>query len=250
MTAEEAGIVIKQPGDLEAIPLNPDRGDAAPQASVLWGDIREDMASGTLLRFKDGFSSPPHIHNITYRAIVIEGDVHNAPPEEPQVWMGPGSFWAQAAGENHITEAKPGASALAFLEIQEGPYKVMPPEERFSSPDESVNLKAEDMEWTSVAGAGWADGDDAIEATSLWGSDEAGQPHGRLVRMGAGSSATITFADRALKAVVIDGSVEHSVEGVSDPVALGEGAYFSTNAAVPNSLNCTASSCLVYLRTE
>ena len=54
----------------------------------------------------DGFSSPPHIHNVTYRAMVIKGLVHNDDPEAENMWMPPGSFWTQPAGEAHITSAK------------------------------------------------------------------------------------------------------------------------------------------------
>ena len=51
--------------EVELQPLNPARGDASPRAGVLWGDIRKDVPSGALIVFAEGFSSPPHIHNIT-----------------------------------------------------------------------------------------------------------------------------------------------------------------------------------------
>lgn len=47
--------------DLEFIPLNPERGDKAPQAGAIYGNIRENVATGYIGKFKDGFSSPPHI---------------------------------------------------------------------------------------------------------------------------------------------------------------------------------------------
>ena len=48
--------------------LNPARGDQSPQAGTIWGDRRGSVATGFLAKFVDGFSSPPHIHNVTYRA--------------------------------------------------------------------------------------------------------------------------------------------------------------------------------------
>ncbi|MEM8524318.1 MAG: DUF4437 domain-containing protein [Bacteroidota bacterium] len=63
--------------DLNFIPLNPERCDKAPQAGAVYGNIRENVATGYIGKFKDGFSSPPHIHNITYRAIVMNGELHN-----------------------------------------------------------------------------------------------------------------------------------------------------------------------------
>jgi len=57
--------------------LNPLRGDKSPAAGKLWGDRTKNGPAGFLVKFKKGFSSPPHIHNITYRGVVIEGLLHN-----------------------------------------------------------------------------------------------------------------------------------------------------------------------------
>lgn len=57
--------------------LNPARGDESPRAGDLWGDRTGEGATGFLVRFDQGFSSPPHIHNVTYRGVVIRGEVHN-----------------------------------------------------------------------------------------------------------------------------------------------------------------------------
>ena len=100
--------------------LNPLRGDASPKAADLWGDRTKDMATGMLVKFQKGFSSPPHIHNITYRGIVIEGLMHNDDPTAEKVWLPKGSFWTQVAGESHITAADE-ASNLIYLEIDSGP---------------------------------------------------------------------------------------------------------------------------------
>jgi len=45
--------------------LNPLRGDKSPAAGKLWGDLTKNEPAGFLVKFKKGFSSPPHIHNIT-----------------------------------------------------------------------------------------------------------------------------------------------------------------------------------------
>ena len=63
--------------------LNPARGDASPAAGTLWGDQTKDGESGFLVRFREGFASPPHIHNITYRGFVIAGELHNNDPTPP-----------------------------------------------------------------------------------------------------------------------------------------------------------------------
>jgi len=86
--------------------LNPARGDKSPQAGTIWGDRKGNVATGFLDKFVDGFSPPPHIHNVTYRAVVIKGLVHNDDPKAENMWMAPGSFWTQPVGESHITSAK------------------------------------------------------------------------------------------------------------------------------------------------
>ena len=103
--------------------LNPARGDKSPQAGTIWGDRKGIQATGFLAKFVDGFSSPPHIHNVTYRAVVIKGLVHNDDPEAEHMWMKPGSFWTQPRGEVHITAAK-GEENIALVEIDSGPYLV------------------------------------------------------------------------------------------------------------------------------
>jgi len=67
--------------------LNPLRGDKSPGAADLWGNRTTDTATGMLVRFKKGFESPPHIHNITYRGIVIEGQMHNDDPVAEKMWI-------------------------------------------------------------------------------------------------------------------------------------------------------------------
>ena len=78
--AEPTAEVVSR-SDIRFQPLNPARGDSSPKAGVLWGDIKKDVPSGALIVFADGFSSPPHIHNVTYRAVVISGAVHNDDPD-------------------------------------------------------------------------------------------------------------------------------------------------------------------------
>lgn len=107
--------------DIEWSPLNPARGDNSPLAGNIWGDRTKEGATGFLVQFKKGFSSPPHIHNVTYRGIVLSGEVHNDDPEAANMWMPAGSYWTQPAGEAHITSAA-GDFNMAYIEIQNGPY--------------------------------------------------------------------------------------------------------------------------------
>ncbi|MEP4036071.1 DUF4437 domain-containing protein [Pseudophaeobacter sp.] len=242
--------------ELTQQPLNPARGEASPQANVLWGDITKDVPSGIILEFADGFSSPPHIHNITYRAIVIEGAIHNDDPGAAVMSMGPGSFWVQPAGEDHVTSTVAAGGAVAFLEILEGPYLVQPSDEAFENSERPLNLvfdnivwlPAEDMRWLGVPGAASSDG---AEMALLWGDLEVGKLSGTLLKVPAGTQGTLTGQDTLLRSVVIQGAVGLDVLGKGQTVELEPGSFFSASAGDANMLTCTADTeCTVYLRTK
>ena len=132
--------------DIEWGLLNPLRGDASPRAADLWGDRTKDMATGMLVKFNKGFSSPPHIHNISYRGIVIEGLMHNDDPAAEKMWLPAGSFWTQPAGEIHITAANARDNTI-YLEIDSGPYLVLSAEKAFDNGERPVNMDERNLVW-------------------------------------------------------------------------------------------------------
>ncbi|MEL7311570.1 MAG: DUF4437 domain-containing protein [Pseudomonadota bacterium] len=253
--AQRDSIQVVTPDEVDYQPLNPARGDASPRAGVLWGDIRQNVASGVFLRFAAGFTSPPHIHNITYRAVVISGEVHNDDPEAARLWMGPGSFWIQPAGEDHITAAPPNSGATAFLEILEGPYLVQPSRDAFENPERPINLVPSNIVWIGPDAFGWlrssANGGAQPEATLLWGSLEPGKSSATFVKLPPNYSGTLHTIGANLKAVTIEGDVRHEVVDVTESRPLTPGGYFASADGVPHSLTCGAEShCLIYVRTE
>ncbi|MEM9420868.1 MAG: DUF4437 domain-containing protein, partial [Planctomycetota bacterium] len=98
VTADDATVNVLPASEVPWTALNPARGDKSPQAGTIWGDRGAEVPTGFLVKFVDGFSSPPHIHNVTYRGVVIEGLVHNDDPDAANMWMPPGSYWTQPAG--------------------------------------------------------------------------------------------------------------------------------------------------------
>ncbi|MEM6290696.1 MAG: DUF4437 domain-containing protein [Myxococcota bacterium] len=80
------------------------------------------------MRFRDGFASPPHIHNVTRRAVVLEGLVH-------------------------ITAAKGEDAGLAYVEIDDGPYLVRPLPNAVQGAERPVNVRA-DSEVAVACGTG------------------------------------------------------------------------------------------------
>lgn len=254
----EQSIEVVARSEIEFQPLNPLRGDASPKAGVLWGDIKQNVATGTLIEFADGFSSPPHIHNITYRAVVITGAVHNDDPEAQPMWMGPGSFWTQPAGETHITAARKGSRATAFLEILEGPYLVQPAEEDFDNGERPVNLEARNIVWLDVSDIAWFDlsGSPASNGTPqiafLWGSPEAGQGNGTFLKLPVGYSGDLRGNGAWLRAVLIAGQAIHRTAGSnSSATDLAPGSYFGSRGDAAHEIACTAGTeCLIYISTK
>jgi len=241
--------------EIEFQPLNPLRGDASPRAGALWGDIRKDVPSGALTVFAEGFSSPPHIHNITYRGIVISGAIHNDDPSAESLWMGPGSYWTQPAGEPHITAAAPGSGgAVAFLEIQAGPYLVQPSGEAFDNGERPVNVEARNVVWLNATDVTWIKHSDAplsAKMAFLWGDTHEGQKNGTLLSLPPGYSGKLRGNGSWIRAVMILGRASHRLSSESDLKNLDPGSYFGSKGGVAHEIACQAQdNCLIYVSTE
>ena len=205
--------------------LNPARGDASPQAGTLWGDRNGIEPTGFLAKFVDGFSSPPHIHNVTYRAVVISGSIHNDDPEADERWMPAGSFWTQPKGQVHITSAK-GATNIALVEIDHGPYRVLPIEMAFDKGEQPVKVDPSNLVW--VDPPGFDASDDGPKIARLWGNIQKGHSHGSFVRLPAGFSGEIHSQGSTFRAVVIKG---HPVYHGLRTTELDAGSHFSSEDA-------------------
>lgn len=265
-TAGEAsaadGLRVVSAADLQWGHLNPARGDASPRAANLWGDRSKDEATGFLVRFAPGFSSPAHIHNVSYRAVVIEGSVHNDDPNAAHQWMGPGSFWTQPAGESHITAAASDYN-LALVEIDSGPYLVHPEQQAFDNGEQPLNLAADNIVWLPAPGQetpGQEKGNQdnsGVEIAYLWGRFESSAPHekrswnGSFLKLPAGFHGRIQSAAPSLHAVVISGQITQG----KDERLLTPGSYFGLDKpAAPTKLQYTVANthseaAVLYLRT-
>lgn len=235
--------------DVEFIPLNPARGELGPKAGKLWGDIRADVPSGILVTFTDGFQSPPHIHNITYRAVVISGAVHNDDPAAEKMWMESGSFWTQPLGENHITAAK-GGNSMIFLEILSGPYLVKPSDEAFDSGERPINVAARNIMWLGAEDAEWVGGE-GPKMAYLWGSVEDNQKNGTFVKLPPGYDGVLSTRAPMMRGVTIQGRASIQLSGESDTHSLDPGSYFGSKGEAVHQLSCdSAEECVLYLHTE
>ncbi|NEP75604.1 MAG: DUF4437 domain-containing protein [Okeania sp. SIO2G4] len=229
-------------------PLNPARGDQSPRAGTLWGDRTSSGPSGFLVEFVDGFSSPPHIHNITYRGVAISGTVHNDDPNAEKMWLPTGSFWTQPAGGVHITAAE-GSNNLAYIEIDEGPYLVLPTEEAFSSDDKPINVDPSNIVW--IDQPGMPASANGPKVAFLWGNPQDDQLYGSFVKLPAGFTGKIRSHGSTFHAVVIQGQPQYQVTSETDLKTLVPGSYFTLKEESVHQVSSKATEeSIIYIRTN
>ncbi|MCG8017921.1 MAG: DUF4437 domain-containing protein [Candidatus Thiodiazotropha sp. 'RUGA'] len=227
--------------------LNPARGDKSPQAGTLWGDRRGPVPTGFLAKFVDGFSSPPHIHNVTYRAVVISGSIHNDDPDAAELWMAPGSFWTQPKGEAHITSAK-GDTNIALVEIDRGPYLVLPVNKAFDSGERPINVDASNIVWVDPSDGSSSPGGPKV--AYLWGSLQNGKANGTFVKLPAGFDGKIVSSGSLFRAVIIKGAPHYHVSE-TEFQRLEPGSYFSSKgASADHALSSAGDESIIYVRTN
>ena len=242
---DNSGLTIVPIDKVSWISLNPARGDKSPQAGTLWGDLRGGEATGFLAKFVDGFSSPPHIHNVTYRAVVISGQIHNDDPSAEKMWMQPGSFWTQPKGEAHITAAR-GENNIALVEIDHGPYLVKHTHEAFDSGERPVNVDASNIVWVTPYGMDRSDKGPKI--AYLWGDPEGLGLSGSFVKLPKGFVGDIHSTGSEFRVVTIDGTPTYLGE---ESVALPAGSYFSSTGEYRHKIGSAAEEdTVLYIRAN
>ncbi len=226
--------------------LNPARGDQSPQAGTLWGDRNGPVPTGFLAKFVDGFSSPPHIHPVTYRAVVISGNIHNDDPDAAKMWMPPCSFWTQPKGEVHITAAN-GETNIALVEIDKAPYLVRSFEEAFDSGERPINVDASNLIWLDPPGRPSSSGK-SVKVAYLWGPQEDGQSNGTFVKLPTGFNGQLRTQASAFRAVVISGRPQYVGDRIQ---TLEPGSYFgSKGETVHQILSNETDETVLYVRTN
>ena len=227
--------------------LNPARGDKSPKAGTLWGDRTGSGAAGFLLKPVDGFKSPPHIHNIAYRGVVISGTIHNDDPNAEEMFMPTGSFWTQPAGGVHITAAK-GSNTLAYIEVEDA-FGVLPAEKAFHSEDKPINVDASNVVW--IDQLGMSASANVPKVAFLWGKPQENQLYGTLVKLPVGFTGKIRSHGSTFRAVVIQGQPQYQVLSETDVKTLVPGSYFSSKGKSVYQVSSKAGEeSIIYVRTD
>jgi len=230
--------------------LNPARGDRSPQAGTIWGDRKGGVATGFLAKFVDGFSSPPHIHNVTYRAMVVKGLIHNAAPGNKTMWMPAGSFWTQPVGEPHITAAK-GEECIAYVEIDAGPYLVQPVEEAFDNRERPVNVSKNNVVWLDASKTRLiAEGESTknLMVAFLWENDGL---TGNLIKLPTNFEGEIISEGEQFHAVIIEGNTNYKFPKTEEVKLLDAGSYFTSTGKSKHYLKTNeGQETTIYIRTN
>lgn len=230
--------------------LNPARGDQSPLAGTIWGDRKGTVPTGFLAKFVDGFSSPPHIHNVTYRAVVIKGQIHNDDPEAENMWMPKGSFWTQPVGKSHITSAK-GEENIAYVEIDNGPYLVKPIDQAFDKGEQPINIDASNVIWLDNDQTSWVDTNSNAEISFLWESKDETGLKGLFVKLPKGYNGSIWNNGNVLHAIVVTGELKYKLPQNQETNVLDVGSSFSsTDEAIHIISNDSDGEVLLYIRTN
>ncbi len=228
--------------DIQWSPLNPARGDKSPQAGQLWGDRTQAQPSGFLVKFADGFSSPPHIHNVTYRGVVISGLVHNDDPKAENMWLPTGSFWTQPAGEAHITAAQ-GDNNIAYIEIEDGPYLVQPTAQAFDNGERPVNVDKSNLVWLNASDVTWVEQEGNVQIAFLWGDTSNQTLSGSFIKVPAGFNGGIKNNGSDFRAIVVNGNLKYQDS------LLDAGSYFGSTEPKKHNISSEQET-VIYVRTD
>ncbi|EDP95834.1 DUF4437 domain-containing protein [Kordia algicida OT-1] len=226
--------------------LNPARGDQSPKAGTIWGDRNDTIPTGFLAKFVDGFSSPPHIHNVTYRAVVIKGKIHNDDPKAVNMWMGSGSFWTQPKGESHITAAK-GEENIALVEIDKGPYLVKPVDKSFDSGELPINIDASNVVWLDHKKSNWIATESNATISFLW---DDGNSKGIFVKLPKDFKGTLSTDGSVLHSVIIEGNLQYILPQNKETKKLNPGSSFHATDKAIHTISEVTSDVLMYIRTN
>lgn len=146
--------------------------------------------------------------------------------------MPQGSFWTQPKGQVHITAAKEEAP-MAYIEIEKGPYLVLPTKEAFLSQLRPVNVDKSNLVWLDASDVTWVDQSgipaaaDSPQIAFLWGDTKDGQLRGTMVKLPEGFQGEIKSQGTDFRAIVIKGQALYEMN-TTDIKTLEQGSYFGS----------------------
>lgn len=146
------------------------------------------------------------------------------------MWMPPGSFWTQPKGEVHITAAQ-GRGSMAYIEIDQGPYLVLPTVRAFDSGERPVNVDVTNIVWLDASVLLTNGPRQPLSAGNrpavafLWGERSEEGLYGAFVKLPSGFDGRVVSRAPSFRAIVIKGLPRYG----EDSIVLEPGSYFASD---------------------
>jgi len=158
-------------------------------------------------------------------------------------------FWTQPKGHVHITAAQ-GNSALAYIEIEAGPYLVRSKEQAFDSGERPVNIDKSNIVWLSPDNLNWSQtSNPRAQIAYLWGKPGQYSLSGYLLKLPTGFEGKIKTSED-FKAVVIKGTPTYQSKHYSAQ-KLTAGSYFDSQGDALHQLGSNNDTeILLYIRAS
>ena len=176
-------------------------------------------------------------------------------PMQNQCGCPPVRFGLSQREKIHITSSR--GAGIAYIEIENGPYLVLPTEEANDNGERPINVISSNMVWLDASStsrikqpATGASGEKDPEIVFLWGKPEKDQLNGTLVKLPAEFDGELQSQGARLQAVVIHGHSKLKRPNGSNFKTLEPGSYVSSEGQAKHEILCEANEgCLVYVRS-
>lgn len=226
--SKKAGDVkIISSSDLKWTELRYLKKDKSLIAANLWGDFKGDKSAGFLVQYPEDFISTFHAHDVSYRGIVIDGQIHSGDPKASKLWMPNSSYWTWPAGRGHSLAASGGRN-IVFVETDQGPFSVKPIKESFNGKEYPYNIHASNILWKKKRG---------FELVDTW-KDKNGIISGSLLKF----KDVVSLDIENSKLVIIKGEV--FVKGQY----LKPGSLIYSDGYAKLAFGCKVDECIVYFK--
>lgn len=213
--------------DLKWREFNYLKKDKSLLAANLWGDFKGDKSAGFLIRYPEGFISTSHTHDVSYRGIVIDGQIHSGDPKASKLWMPNSSYWTWPAGRRHMMAAS-ALRNMVFIETDQGPFSVKLAKESFNTKEYPYNIHTSNILWKKKRG---------FELVDTW-KDKKGRISGSLLKF----KDVVSLDIENSRLVIIKGEV--FVKGQY----LKPGSLIYSDGYAKLAFGCKVDECIVYFK--
>lgn len=172
--------------------------------------------------------------------------MHNADENAPVLWMPRGSIWTQPKGQPHITSAQ-GDNAMAYIEIDSGPYLVKPVSESFESEESPININASNVIYLGKDESELIGEKSNAQIAYAWKKKNG--ENGYLLKLPPGFNGKILSYGTIFYGIIINGRVDYLMPDSEKSVELDQGSYFKSQAKAIHDISTNEES-VIYIRTN